>query len=37
MKEIKFDTLVIGGGSAGMAAALEIEKRGFPVAVVERE
>lgn len=37
MKEIEFDTLVIGGGSAGMAAALEIVKRGFSVAVVERE
>ncbi len=37
MKEIKFDTLVIGGGSAGMAAALEIVRRGFSVAVVERE
>ncbi len=37
MKEFKFDTLVIGGGSAGMAAALEVSKRGFSVAVVERE
>lgn len=37
MKNVKFDTLVIGGGSAGMAAALEIVKRGFSVAVVERE
>ncbi|MDA3937963.1 MAG: FAD-dependent oxidoreductase [Spirochaetia bacterium] len=37
MKELKFDTLVIGGGSAGMAAALEVSKRGFSVAVVERE
>ncbi|MCK5153068.1 MAG: FAD-dependent oxidoreductase [Spirochaetales bacterium] len=37
MKELKFDTLVIGGGSAGMAAALEVISRGFSVAVVERE
>ena len=37
MKELKFDTLVIGGGSAGMAAALEISNGGFTVAVVERE
>ncbi len=37
MKEFKFDTLVIGGGSAGMAAALEVSKRGFSVAVAERE
>ena len=37
MKEFKFDTLVIGGGSAGMAAALEVSKRGFTVAVAERE
>jgi len=37
MKELKFDTLVIGGGSAGMAAALEVSRRGYSVAVVERE
>ena len=37
MKELKFDTLVIGGGSAGMAAALEVIKRGYTVAVAERE
>ncbi len=37
MKEFKFDTLVIGGGSAGMAAALEVSRRGFTVAVAERE
>lgn len=37
MKELKFDTLVIGGGSAGMAAALEISNGGFTAAVVERE
>ena len=37
MKELKFDTLVIGGGSAGMAAALEVSERGYSVAVVERE
>ncbi len=37
MKEIKVDTLVIGGGSAGMAAALEIAERGFSVTIAERE
>ena len=37
MKKTEFDTLVIGGGSAGMAAALEVAGRGFTVAVVERE
>ncbi|MBI9103480.1 MAG: FAD-dependent oxidoreductase [Spirochaetales bacterium] len=37
MKEYFFDCVVIGGGAAGMAAALEVEKSGFKVAVVERE
>ena len=37
MKKMNFDTLVIGGGSAGMAAALEVSERGFTVAVIERE
>ena len=30
-------TLVIGGGIAGMRAALDISKRGFPVYLLERE
>jgi NADPH-dependent 2,4-dienoyl-CoA reductase/sulfur reductase-like enzyme len=37
MKELSFDAVVIGGGAAGMAAALEIEAAGRSVAVVERE
>ncbi|MFP4302354.1 MAG: NAD(P)/FAD-dependent oxidoreductase [Spirochaetaceae bacterium] len=37
MKELYYDTLVIGGGAAGMSAALEVAKNGFSVAIVERE
>ena len=37
MKELAFDAVVIGGGAAGMAAALELEAAGRSVAVVERE
>jgi NADPH-dependent 2,4-dienoyl-CoA reductase/sulfur reductase-like enzyme len=37
MKELSYDTLVIGGGAAGMSAALEVSKAGFSVAIVERE
>jgi pyruvate/2-oxoglutarate dehydrogenase complex dihydrolipoamide dehydrogenase (E3) component len=37
MKELSFDAVVIGGGAAGMAAALELEAAGRSVAVVERE
>lgn len=37
MKEQSFDTLVIGGGAAGMAAALEVQTNGYSVAIVERE
>jgi NADPH-dependent 2,4-dienoyl-CoA reductase/sulfur reductase-like enzyme len=37
MKELSFDAVVIGGGAAGMAAALELEAAGRTVAVVERE
>ena len=37
MVEKKFDAVVIGAGSAGMAAALEIANNGFNVAIVERE
>ncbi|AEJ20819.1 NAD(P)/FAD-dependent oxidoreductase [Gracilinema caldarium] len=37
MKELRYDAVVIGGGAAGMAAALEIDKAGFSCAIVERE
>jgi NADPH-dependent 2,4-dienoyl-CoA reductase/sulfur reductase-like enzyme len=37
MRELSFDAAVIGGGAAGMAAALELEAKGHRVAVVERE
>jgi thioredoxin reductase len=37
VKELEFDGVVIGGGAAGMAAALEIEAAGFSCAIIERE
>lgn len=37
MKELRYDAVVIGGGAAGMAAALEIDKAGFSCAIIERE
>lgn len=37
MIERSYDALVVGGGSAGMAAAAEIAGRGFSVGVAERE
>jgi len=37
MKEYLFDAVVIGGGAAGMAAALEIRAAGRRAAIVERE
>lgn len=37
MKERVLDAVVVGGGSAGLAAAAEIARRGHTVAVVERE
>ena len=37
MKKINKDVLVIGGGSAGMAAAAEISAKGHSVVIVERE
>jgi NADPH-dependent 2,4-dienoyl-CoA reductase/sulfur reductase-like enzyme len=37
MRELKFDAVVIGGGAAGMAAALELRSAGRRAAIVERE
>jgi NADPH-dependent 2,4-dienoyl-CoA reductase/sulfur reductase-like enzyme len=37
VKERQYDGVVIGGGAAGMAAALELEAAGFSCAVIERE
>ncbi len=37
MKTVSFDTLVIGGGASGMAAALAVAEEGWKVAIVERE
>jgi NADPH-dependent 2,4-dienoyl-CoA reductase/sulfur reductase-like enzyme len=37
MKELQYDAVVIGGGAAGMAAALELDIEGFSCAIIERE
>jgi NADPH-dependent 2,4-dienoyl-CoA reductase/sulfur reductase-like enzyme len=37
MKELQYDAVVIGGGAAGMAAALELDSQGFSCAIIERE
>ncbi|MDR3160630.1 MAG: NAD(P)/FAD-dependent oxidoreductase [Spirochaetaceae bacterium] len=37
MKELIFDAAVIGGGAAGMAAALELDAAGFSAALIDRE
>ncbi|GHT68063.1 pyridine nucleotide-disulfide oxidoreductase [Spirochaetia bacterium] len=37
MKDLSFDAVVIGGGAAGMAAALELDSSGFSCAILERE
>jgi len=37
MKELQYDAAVIGGGAAGMAAALELEAQGFSCALIDRE
>jgi len=37
MREIQYDAVVIGGGAAGLAAALELDAEGFSCAVIERE
>jgi NADPH-dependent 2,4-dienoyl-CoA reductase/sulfur reductase-like enzyme len=36
MNEVRYDVAVIGGGPAGMAAALEAQKNGVSVALIER-
>jgi len=35
--ELSFDVLVLGGGIAGMQAALDLADQGFSVLIVERE
>ncbi|MDR0723227.1 MAG: FAD-dependent oxidoreductase [Treponema sp.] len=37
MKELHYDAVVIGGGAAGMAAALALEAADFSTALIERE
>jgi thioredoxin reductase len=37
MKELRYDAVVVGGGAAGMAAALALDGRGKSCAVVDRE
>ena len=37
MTELEYDVLVIGGGAAGMASAMEVYRRGFKPVIVERE
>ncbi|MDR0323877.1 MAG: NAD(P)/FAD-dependent oxidoreductase [Treponema sp.] len=37
MKELKYDAVVVGGGAAGMAAALELNEAGFSCTIIDRE
>jgi len=37
MRELRYDAVVVGGGAAGMAAALALDGRGKSCAVVDRE
>jgi NADPH-dependent 2,4-dienoyl-CoA reductase/sulfur reductase-like enzyme len=37
MRELAVDAVVVGGGAAGMAAAIELDAAGRTVAIVERE
>ncbi len=37
MKQMRFDAVVIGGGAAGMSAAVELKEKGYSALIVERE
>jgi heterodisulfide reductase subunit A len=37
MKELEYDALVVGGGIAGLQAALDLADQGYQVAVVEKD
>ena len=37
MKELFYDAVIIGAGAAGMAAALEVDRKGFKTALIDRE
>lgn len=37
MKQMRYDTVVIGGGAAGMSAAAELKAKGYSAIIVERE
>ena len=37
MRELDYDALIIGGGAAGMAAALPLCEAGYRVAIIDRE
>jgi len=37
MIELQYDALIIGAGAAGMAAALELDKKGYETAIIDRE
>lgn len=37
MKQMRYDTVVIGGGAAGMSAAAELKAKGYSAIIIERE
>ncbi|MCL2209847.1 MAG: FAD-dependent oxidoreductase [Treponema sp.] len=37
MRELQYDAVVIGGGAAGMVAALELDSEGLTCAIIDRE
>ena len=37
MKQLRYDTVVIGGGAAGMSAAAELKAKGYSAIIIERE
>ncbi|MDP2791606.1 MAG: FAD-dependent oxidoreductase [Rectinemataceae bacterium] len=37
MKQMRYDAVVIGGGAAGMSAAVELKEKGYSALIVERE